>query len=436
MSARHHNGQAMLVVLAFLATLAGGFLVVFSVGQVVNDKVRLVNAADAAAFSAAQWQARSLNYEAYLNRAIVANEVAIAQLVSLRSWSHYMDRTISNAETVSNFYAPARVVMQVLERAWSFVDRAIERVGPMETALSVWNGALVTAQTTAYVQASPVAANLVSEVVAAQEPRAEVYGATHFLRARNDVQWFGFTKRYQRGGGELDRYTQLLMDSRDGFSAQRSGDLLPADSLLQVSKRGGTDLIGEYTWRGLDTLAVHIDLGIAQVEIPVGWGAAERRKQSTVRRGEHDGSYRRNPQTSRLAQRALTPAQGYLGVPEIRDLAHLDNTDDQRIGYSVALRLPQQRIDTADRLVLPQGLYGVAGEPEPLTPLLAESALHALGSAEVYFRRPEQRSDGRQEYPSLFNPYWQARLSTVPNLDRQLSAPFRGLSWDPFGVGP
>ena len=78
----------------------------FSVGQVINDKVRLVNAADAAAFSAAQWQARSLNYQAYLNRAIVANEVAIAQMVSLRSWSRYMDRTISNASRIGSFVPP------------------------------------------------------------------------------------------------------------------------------------------------------------------------------------------------------------------------------------------------------------------------------------------------------------------------------------------
>jgi Flp pilus assembly protein TadG len=431
----------MLVVLAFLATLAGGFLVVFSVGQVVNDKVRLVNAADAAAFSAAQWQARSLNYEAYLNRAIVANEVAIAQLVSLRSWSHYMDRTISNVELVGRFVPYVGRALQLLERGWDAVDQAIERVGPMETVLSVWNGVLVTAQTATYVQGSPVAASLVAEVVAAQEPRAEVYGATQMLRARNDIQWFGFTKRYQRsvdgnGNGELRRYTQLLMDSRDGFSARRSGDLLPSVSPIQVSKRGGTDLIGEKTWRGVDTLATHIDLVFTDVEIPLGWGAAERRKQPTVQRGEHGGSYRSNRRTSRLAQGTLRPLNGYLGVPEIRDLAHLDNTDDQRIGYSVALRLPQERIDTADRLVLPQGLSGVAGEPEQLTPLLSDSALHALGSAEVYFRRPERRADGRQEYPSLFSPYWQARLSTVPNVDRQLTAPFRGLQWDPFGVGP
>ncbi len=48
--------------------------------------MRLANAADATAWSIATLEARALNYDAYTNRAIVANEVAIAQAISLISW--------------------------------------------------------------------------------------------------------------------------------------------------------------------------------------------------------------------------------------------------------------------------------------------------------------------------------------------------------------
>ena len=75
MHCRPHSGQALVIMLAFMAVLSGAFIMVFNSGQVVNDKIKLANAADAAAYSAALWEARSLNYQAYLNRAIVANEL-------------------------------------------------------------------------------------------------------------------------------------------------------------------------------------------------------------------------------------------------------------------------------------------------------------------------------------------------------------------------
>jgi hypothetical protein len=46
-------------------------------------------------------QARSLNLQAYMNRAIVTNEVAIAQSVSLRSWSDYLKQTVQDINTVT-----------------------------------------------------------------------------------------------------------------------------------------------------------------------------------------------------------------------------------------------------------------------------------------------------------------------------------------------
>ena len=58
-------------------------------GKMLTEKIRVTNAADAAAYSAAVVEARALNYDAYLNRAMVANEMVIAQMVSLASWLDY-----------------------------------------------------------------------------------------------------------------------------------------------------------------------------------------------------------------------------------------------------------------------------------------------------------------------------------------------------------
>ena len=225
------------------------------------------------------------------------------------------------------------------------------------------------------------------------------------------------------------------MRSRDGFSQRRSRDFLPSGSPLQVSRRGGTDLIGEYSWRGVDTLSVHIDYVLDDQELPVGWGAAEQRRLPVARRGTHGGSLQRNPRASRLATTGMVPRQSYRGVPEIRDVVRPANQDERRLTYSVALRLPAGRVPTSDRLLSPQGL-ALAQGVESLSPQFSADAIHALGSAEIYFQRPDRRIDGRREYASLFSPYWQARLVETPRSDRILTSPDRGLTVDPFAVLP
>jgi Putative Flp pilus-assembly TadE/G-like len=438
MAHRLQSGQALIVMLAFVATLVGGFLLVFNVGQTVNDKIKLLNAADAAAYSAALWEARSLNYQAYMNRAIVANEVAIAQLVSLRSWSHYVDRTLQNVSLITSWIPPLAAATRALARGWDAVDRGLQQALPrFETGISTWNvEVLARVQSVAHVQADITAADLVAHVVKENEPRAQITEATRLLQVRNAAQWLTrFTTQYQRGGRDLRRFTDLLMQSRDGFSASRSGDLLPAGSVLQVSRRGGTDLLDEYSWRAVDTLSGHVDLPLIGSEIPIGWGAAEQRRRPVAQRGVHGGSLRRNPGGSRLALRSLLPSQGYKGVPEIRDVVQPTRQDDRRLTYSVALALPSDRIATADRIVTP-AIAQFDGSSVPLSPAYSGNGIHALGSAELYFQRPAARLDRRIEYPSLFSPYWQSRLVETPRADRTLTAPLRGLVVDPFAVLP
>ena len=54
-------------------------LMTYSIGQLTNQKTRLQNTADAAAYSAALAQARDYNFSAYMNRAMIANDVSVAQ---------------------------------------------------------------------------------------------------------------------------------------------------------------------------------------------------------------------------------------------------------------------------------------------------------------------------------------------------------------------
>jgi hypothetical protein len=73
----------------FMSVLVVSGVSLYKAGKLTTKKMQLQNAADAAAYSMAVVEARDLNFAAYMNRAIVANEVGIGQLVGLASWAFH-----------------------------------------------------------------------------------------------------------------------------------------------------------------------------------------------------------------------------------------------------------------------------------------------------------------------------------------------------------
>jgi len=63
----NENGQALIFTAMFLVIFAVCFLAVFDIGQLVARRMKMQNAVDAAAQTAALWQARGLNLEGHLN---------------------------------------------------------------------------------------------------------------------------------------------------------------------------------------------------------------------------------------------------------------------------------------------------------------------------------------------------------------------------------
>jgi len=79
----------MVFVVLFLPVIVLSLVFLYKAGRITSEKMELQNAADAAAFSVSVVEARDLNYMAYTNRAMIANEVAIGQLVGLASWARH-----------------------------------------------------------------------------------------------------------------------------------------------------------------------------------------------------------------------------------------------------------------------------------------------------------------------------------------------------------
>jgi hypothetical protein len=88
--AHRQRGQSAVFVLLFLGILLVSLNYLYKQGRITSDKMEMQNAADAAAYGTSLIEARDLNFAAYMNRAIVANEVAIGQMVGLASWAFHL----------------------------------------------------------------------------------------------------------------------------------------------------------------------------------------------------------------------------------------------------------------------------------------------------------------------------------------------------------
>jgi len=425
------RGQAFVFLLPLLAALAAAFLLVFESGQAVSEKQRLVNAADAAAISAATWQARALNFESYMNRAVIANEAAIAQSVSLRSWSSYMNRLLPGAAALTRWVPLLNAATLVLQRIWVGFDQVLQPgLTAFEGLLSVVDHDLAGAQRFVHAAALVVIPEVVRETLRTNDPRYRVSQGGELLLARWAVDWVRFTSFY--GGAFRWRQADLLRRSLDGFTESRGTTFNPPliGEVLRFEKRGGTDLLDFETWRGMDTLSLHtrsgLLLGRLREQVPLAWGGAEN-GEFTALRGLNGGSPRINPRGSRLATVATRRHAAYLGLPSLRDVSV-----DQRAELAPP-RLVVRAIVGAGELATGRSVLGapfaidLAGRrvdpsPEP------SAAEFAMAAAEVRFVRLAPRQDGARELGSLFNPYWRPRLALPTRAERALASGADGVA--------
>jgi hypothetical protein len=102
----YQRGQALVFILAFAAVTGLAVLLLFNSSKLANTKTDLQNAADAGVYAAAILQARDHNFSAYTNRAMIANQVAVAQFVSLKSYLDDANQTQRRMKSfpINGFY--------------------------------------------------------------------------------------------------------------------------------------------------------------------------------------------------------------------------------------------------------------------------------------------------------------------------------------------
>lgn len=477
---RDQRGQAVLWFLATIAACCCVFALVYNVGQTTNEKEKTVNAADAAALSGALVEARTLNFEAYTNRAMVANEVTVAQLVSLDSWIRYDNELIQYialyTEPVPYLDDVTQAIADVSQDASDGVDEVVSIAIP---GLEYENSALWLAREAAN-YAGLVAPNVVAAQIASANTTTfgtQTYEAQlmpTFALLPNVVDfnvnsWKNFTDGYT--GDSRANAKGVILNSRDPFSTKRSegkfidilNDGLEAAGLLATAglgyigfeKTSGTTTLTDYNhWAAQDSLDmtassvkfcfIFIPCGYNTNVInpgpPIGYGRADADSND---KASDDLCYNK-PSTTNCTLAVQNsnnidwdgPQPNANGIPSLRDLAQgltksdpcstNNGSDSPSLSFVAAVQKSGDATATTQRLGLNTvDVSGPQGSPKMADSLQNGDRLTSISAACTFFLRPDldkkdltqanlARADGVHEYASLYNPYWQARL-TNPN---------------------
>ncbi len=465
---RRQTGQAVVWFLATMAACCATFALVYNVGQVANKKEETTNAADAAALSGALVEARMLNFNAYTNRALVANEVTIAQLISIDSWIQY-------DYELTNWIATYTAIIPFVNSITSGIKTAVYAVHTgVHAAVSAAVPALdvltmgLNASRELIHNTGAIAAHSVSSDIAAanattfngrtdSSPRL---GVGQAALVANQLSWGRFTQR--NGGNDRGNGAAVVMNSRDEFSTDRE-EGLAIDGINLIMKAAGafidyneldktsgsTQLVDYDHWVAQDSIdlkhtgvefcfGIPCGYGTDPIPVPLGYGRVEAGgnsdknlcKEFSFTLFASEPLPTLNCQMSEWYEKSVS----WQGLPSFRDLrpnqsnndpCSVNNASDSpSLTYVMAVEKPGRGTLTTQRLGFNDvPVNGPQGSPQMTDNLQNGDSLTAISAACVFFLRPDRtdptggfmaRRDGKHELASLYNPYWQARL-TAPS---------------------
>lgn len=429
------SAQRGFVLVAGLALLALASVALLGVGYSANllvEKRRATDLADAASLSVASWYAQAMNYQAYANRAIAANEIMIAQSITALSWMRHAQKLSENSGQLAGLVPGLAAANQWFQQSVRLAEGVVESAARAEIpARSAYTRALLASQEAMRLALSPFATqSLVNEIVWSGDRR--FFG--QYLPTADVSRYYQATRTYS--GTEAQPMAQFLMSELDAFSRQRQFDqrlyLYPTHSCIPTSwdrlfgrmiRGGGTALTPDYReWEAVDTLSAHSwrrrsrwnrsCSGLGE-SIPLGWGSAQAGSPADYSVAGLGGASR-NPTAHSLAQSSSSRVLGYLGLSPYRDLSDRSVEGRQNAQFRVPILV---RLAEKDLLQSPQAAASFSGLG---LNRLAGGHVWASATAQAHFvPGPGQLQDS---LPSLFLPYWRANLVSSSALDQAAAA--------------
>lgn len=435
--AEKQRGQALIYGIFVLIGGLAALFFLFNTGQLAREKTKLVNTADAVAYSGGVMNARALNYQAYANRAMVANTVAIAQLVSLSSWIEYANSygqagqvaAAIDQETIKYFLtvAASNISAQTLG---SGLQESLNVVVLEDIAkgLDIINWVYLQAAQRAVFMGTDVSRLVVMNEVA-NANYANDGSVTVVQNPTTLTQFAKFTKLYE--DGERTRFAEVASRSaaKDPFVSDRNWRLnglfssclsFPDFGIFNpdyMDRRGGTTLVGFDEWSASDSLTEYKRRikykKIFKLTFPVGC--------------EYFGtSNGYGDQSASVGGSASSASWGYRGLPPFMDLQQInpDSPDEPKMLTGIRLTRNASQTQTSEARSSIKSSARLNNYQAQMAG--SEQNMAAVSTSEVFFERhdatkpdsdPARKDNsygaglGRpKEIGSLFNPYWQVKL--------------------------
>jgi len=366
-------------------------LLIVDVGNAASDKIKAQHIADHAAGAAGVIAARDLNFKAVTNRAMLANEVVIGQVIGLVSWYEMARTTSNNIALVSGWIPYVNAVTINLSRALTQLRVPVTQGA--EAVVRFQQLVLQTLQTSqwAFHQASwSTTLSTLIKVVEENDSDFELALLNHQTLLNLNYLWFQFQRRSVPAGSET--YTQLASSSRDPFSVERTYrwfNLLVA----RAEKAGGSEIStnsNRVVWQSIDSLGLHVRTLFGRQETPVGYGGSFLHQRIPLMSSSGFGrSFRINRRSSSMASRYAFRLHAGHRVPEQYRLHKNENPP----AITIAVR---KRKDEA-------------------------TYLGAVSRYQLHFTRPVRFWPGnRGESANLFNALWESAPVHIPAWEREL----------------
>jgi hypothetical protein len=420
------KGQALVYGIFMLIFGLASLFFMFNTGQMTAEKTKLVNTADAVAYSAAVMHARALNFDAYTNRALVANEMTIAQMVSLKSWIDYAKQ---HSQRITPLYCLTYYSVPVALGLAKYTPLCM---GLAYFAPQVYINAADNIMTPV-MQGTVVA----SEVAKVALQASQVTMFATFLQARTQVMNEVANANYANDGAIkvdpiplTDHYT--LFDGQPFISLYTAGSRA---RMADVERAAASKeiFLSDRSWYDKSpipcTILTPILSGVASHTFKTtlnglsAWEASDKAAISTERWKLGGGFIKtfdcRNDKGYSLGSGAqaarVNPGGGdwkYTGVPSFFELSSKAlaygqsnpsaSKKEARLQFAIRLTRAkaEQRTSAGSSGVRPTGRLAIFDGDQ------AKDLMAAVATSEVFF----DRMDGVKEIGSLFNPYWHAHL--------------------------
>ncbi len=289
-SRKKSTGYVTVLTLVLFSALSLSLFSMFNSGQIVTHKLKLQNAVDAAAYSSVNIVAREMNYMAYTNRAMVANQLAIGQMVGLASWSKQMVGTADTLDTVANYLyilgvgvvlkQVTNLIKQAVNQGDAFAHTLIKLAIPEEQktirALSLSQKYIHVATSVILIDTYPQVLNDNNDSRSSSDkiesatiiPSKLIADRSNFLSKVSSPSINENTGN-SSGMADFNRLENVIKKSEDGFVFNRSYQWLKKTPFpvwplyVSVDKKGGNEFERiqdgsnyKWDWSAMDTVSV------------------------------------------------------------------------------------------------------------------------------------------------------------------------------------